>query len=58
VGEDFKYHRRLRAALIKFADTTTKLGSSPGTAIVPQPSAGRNQCRLDQNAMADLKLAA
>jgi hypothetical protein len=37
---------------------TTKPGSSPGADIVPQPKVRADQCRLDQNATADLKLAA
>jgi hypothetical protein len=48
----------LRAALIDFAKYYTELGSSRGTAIVPQPRCEPIKCRLDQNARTDLKLAA
>ena len=38
--------------------TTTKLGSSPGTGYRTPAQVRADQCRLDQNVMANLKLAA
>ena len=48
----------LQAALVEFATRYNETWLSPGTAIVHQPKVRADQCRIDQNATADLKLAA
>src|SRR4051794_3949763 len=47
VGEDLRYHRRTASRAHQSSPgTTTKLGSSPGTAIVPQPKCGPTNAGL------------
>ena len=55
VGADFRHHRRAASRARQIATATTKPGSSPGTAIVPQSKCGPTNVGLIRMQSADLK---